>query len=175
MVAGHGNGLLSGGPFPIGDVICFEVAYDELVRSSVRAGAQFLVIQTNNATFGRTGETYQQLAMSQLRAVEHGRAVAQVSTTGVSAVIGPDGQIRQRTGALYTPGILVADVPLRKATTLGTRLGAIPEYVLTGVAVLALCWSIGSAQAARRRAGEQQPTSEAEEMMSVSERESVGQ
>ena len=175
MVAGHGNGLLSGGPFPIGDVICFEVAYDELVRSSVQAGAQFLVIQTNNATFGRTGETYQQLAMSQLRAVEHGRAVAQVSTTGVSAVIGPDGQIRQRTGALYTPGILVADVPLRTATTLATRLGAIPEYVLTGVAALALCWSIGSAQAARRRAGEQQPTSEAEEMMSVSERESVGQ
>jgi apolipoprotein N-acyltransferase len=176
MVAGHGNGLVSGGPFPVGDVICFEVAYDELVRSSVQAGAQFLVIQTNNATFGHSAETYQQLAMSQLRAVEHGRAVALASTTGVSAVIGPDGQVRQRTGPLYTPGVLVANVPLRTATTLATRLGAIPEYVLTGVALLALCWSMWSAHAVRRRAGEQHATSEAEEKtMSVSEREPVGQ
>ena len=158
MVAGHGNGLLKGGPFPIGDVICFEVAYDELVRSSVQAGAQFLVIQTNNATFGRTGETYQQLAMSQLRAVEHGRAVAQVSTTGVSALIGPDGQIRQRTGALYTPGILVGSMPLRTSTTLATQLGAIPEYVLAGITVLALGWSIWVARAARRDA--ERPTGE---------------
>ncbi len=89
MAAGTGNGLLAGGPFPIGDVICFEVAYDGLVRSSVAAGAQLLVVQTNNATFGVTGETYQQLAMSQLRAVEHGRTVLQASTSGVSAVIGP--------------------------------------------------------------------------------------
>src|SRR6202012_5059515 len=59
MVAGHGNGLLSGGPFSIGGVICFEVAYDQLVESSVRAGARLLVVQTNNATFGKTAETYQ--------------------------------------------------------------------------------------------------------------------
>jgi apolipoprotein N-acyltransferase len=170
MVAGHGNGLLKGGPFPIGDVICFEVAYDELVRSSVQAGAQFLVIQTNNATFGRTGEAYQQLAMSQLRAVEHGRAVAQVSTTGVSALIGPDGQIRQRTGALFTPGILVGSMPLRTSTTLATQLGAIPEYVLAGITVLALGWSIWVARATRRdaeRAAGEDQAPETEEMVTA--------
>ena len=101
MVAGHGNGLLRGGPVPIGDVICFEVAYDDLVRSSVAAGAQLLVVQTNNATFGHTAETYQQLAMSRLRAVESGRTVVQVATTGKSAVIGPDGTVRRDSGALY--------------------------------------------------------------------------
>ena len=154
MVAGRGNGLLSGGPFPIGDVICFEVAYDSLVRSSVRAGAQFLVIQTNNATFGHTAETYQQLAMSQLRAVEHARAVAQVSTTGVSAVIGPDGGIRERSGALFTPDVLVAKIPLRTTDTLATRLGAIPEYVMAGGAVLALGWSLWAAWLARRKAAQ---------------------
>jgi apolipoprotein N-acyltransferase len=172
MVAGHGNGLLTGGPFPIGDVICFEVAYDSLVRSSVQAGAQLLVIQTNNATFGRTAETYQQLAMSQLRAVEHGRAVAQVSTTGISAVIGPDGQIRQRTGALFTPGTLVASVPLRTTTTLATRLGAVPEYVLAGAALVALGWSVSTAWSTRRRTRQpaDAPVSDAEETVSVSER-----
>ncbi|HET6209208.1 MAG TPA: apolipoprotein N-acyltransferase, partial [Jatrophihabitans sp.] len=74
MAPGSGNGLVGEGlPFPVGDVICFEVAYDDLVNSSVRAGAQLLVVQTNNATFGHSGETYQQLAMSRLRAIEHGR------------------------------------------------------------------------------------------------------
>jgi apolipoprotein N-acyltransferase len=142
MVAGSGNGLLTDGPFPIGDVICFEVAYDSLVRSSVRAGAQLLVVQTNNATFGHTVETYQQLAMSRLRAVETGRTVLQVATTGASAVIGPDGGIRQQSGALFTPAVIDTHVPLRTGTTLATRLGPVPEYVLGLLAVLALGWAI---------------------------------
>jgi apolipoprotein N-acyltransferase len=170
MVAGHGNGLLHGGPFPIGDVICFEVAYDGLVRSSVTAGAQMLVVQTNNATFGHTGEAYQQLAMSQLRAVEHGRAVAQVSTTGVSAVIGPDGHIRQRSGALFEPAMLVGVVPLRTTVTLATRLAALPEYAIAAIALLALGWSLWAERLARRRTApgnSQQAVSDPEEMVNA--------
>jgi apolipoprotein N-acyltransferase len=135
MAAGKGNGLLTQTPYPVGDVICFEVAYDSLVRSSVRAGAQLLVIQTNNATFGHSGETYQQLAMAQLRAVEHGRTVVQVATSGKSAIIGPDGSIKQESGALFTPDLLVQNVALETSTTLATRLGAIPEWLLTAGAL----------------------------------------
>jgi apolipoprotein N-acyltransferase len=155
MVAGHGNGLMRGGPVPIGDVICFEVAYDGLVRSSVQAGAQLLVVQTNNATFGHTAETYQQLAMSQLRAVESGRTVVQVSTTGESAVIGPDGTIRQDSGALYTSSVMVATVPVRTAKTLATRVAAWPEYVLSALAAAATAWCIVTGIRRRRalRAG----------------------
>jgi apolipoprotein N-acyltransferase len=142
MVPGHGNGLITGGPFPFGDVICFEVAYDGLVRTSVQAGAQMLVIQTNNATFGHTAETYQQLAMSQFRAVETGRAVVQVSTTGESAVIGPDGVVRQHSAALFTPAVIVAKIPLRTAQTLATRVGAAPEYVLAALALIGTAWSV---------------------------------
>lgn len=142
MVGGHGDGVIKGGPFLIGDVICFEVAYDGLVRSAVDNGAQLMVVQTNNATFGHTDETYQQLAMSQIRAVETGRTVLQVATTGVSAVIGPDGGIRQRSGALYTPALLVADVPLRTNTTPATRLGVVPEYVLAALAAAAIGWAL---------------------------------
>src|SRR5690348_3420107 len=131
MIAGKGNGLLTGGPFEFGDVICFEVAYDSLVRSSVHAGAQLIVVQTNNATFGHTAETYQQLAMTQLRAVELGRTVVQVATTGKSAVIGPDGRVRDSSGALFTAAILLDTVPVRSAQTLATRVGAGPEYVLS--------------------------------------------
>jgi apolipoprotein N-acyltransferase len=143
MVGGHGNGVVTGGPFPIGDVICFEVAYDSLVRSSVAAGAQALVVQTNNATFGHTAETYQQLAMSQLRAVENGRTVLQVATTGKSAVIGPDGGIRQQSGALFTPDVIVARVPLRTAQTVATRVGSIPEYFLAALALIVIAANVG--------------------------------
>lgn len=137
MVAGKGNGLVTGGPYPIGDVICFEVAYDALVRSSVRAGAQLLVVQTNNATFGHSAETYQQLAMAQLRAVEFGRTVVQVSTSGLSAVIDPNGRIVARSGALFTPDRIVAQVELETSDTLATRLGVWPELVLSDLAVIA--------------------------------------
>jgi apolipoprotein N-acyltransferase len=142
MLAGTGNGLVTGGPVPFGDVICFEVAYDSLVRSSVSAGAQFLVVQTNNSTFGRTAETYQQLAMSQLRAVETGRTVLQVATTGKSAWIDPNGTIRAESGPLYTADTINAIVPPRTAETLAVRLGAWPEILLSAIAVLALFWAL---------------------------------
>ena len=158
MVAGTGNGLLRGaaGTAPIGDVICFEVAYDDLVRSSVAAGARLLVVQTNNATFGHTPETYQQLAMSQLRAVEFGRTVVQAATTGKSAVIGPDGGIIDSSGPLYRSAILVDAVPVRTATTLATRVGAVPEYVLTVVALGGLVFAFWRHRRTRTGEPEQQ-------------------
>lgn len=81
------------GPARIGDVICFEVAYDEIVRDTVNQGGRVLVVQTNNATYARSGQPEQQLAMSRLRAVEHGRAVLIAATSGISAVIAPDGSV----------------------------------------------------------------------------------
>jgi apolipoprotein N-acyltransferase len=74
--------------------------------------------------------------------VESGRTVLQVATTGLSAVIGPDGEIRERSGALYTPAILDATVPLRTGQTIATRVGAVPEYVLAGLAVAAILASL---------------------------------
>jgi apolipoprotein N-acyltransferase len=96
-----------------------------------------LVVQTNNATFGRSGETHQQLAMGRLRAVEHGRSVLVAATSGVSAVIAPDGRMIARSG-LFTRDVLVQKVPLRSAETVATRVGALPELVLCLIGLLAL-------------------------------------
>ncbi|MCW2540475.1 MAG: Apolipoprotein N-acyltransferase [Frankiales bacterium] len=161
MVSGTGNGLITDTPFPIGDVICFEVAYDSLVRSSVKAGAQMLVIQTNNATFGHTGETYQQLAMSKLRAVETGRTVVQVATSGKSAIIAPDGHVEAESGALFTPAILVRTVPLSTATTLDTRIGAQLEWVLVALGLLGI--GAGARLERKERKGRAQPTARTKE------------
>ncbi|MET9177079.1 apolipoprotein N-acyltransferase [Kitasatospora aureofaciens] len=133
---GDHNGVMQLGPAKIGDVICFEVAYDEIVRDTVDSGARVLVVQTNNATYARTGQPEQQLAMSRLRAVEHGRAVLIAATSGISAVIAPDGAVEQRTAEL-TPAELSATVPLRDGTTVADRVGALPEWTLAVGGLLA--------------------------------------
>lgn len=103
--------------------ICFEVAYDWVVRDGVLAGGEVLVVQTNNVTFGRSDESEQQLAMSRLRAVETGRATVQVSTVGVSAVIAPNGAVSGLT-ELFTTDSWTANLPLRTSITPAVRLGA---------------------------------------------------
>ena len=116
----------------LGPAICFEVAFDGVLRDDVRAGAQLLVVPTNNATFGHSDESVQQLAMARLRAVEHGRTVLSDSTVGVSAVIRPDGSLVGAT-RLFTPAIITATVPLRHTLTLSDRLGGGLEWVLVAV------------------------------------------
>jgi apolipoprotein N-acyltransferase len=133
------GGVLRLGQTTAGDVICFEIAYDDLVRGAVRNGAEVVVVQTNNASFGRTDLTHQQLAMSRVRAVEHGRTVLVAATSGVSAVIAPDGTVVERS-AIDTRDLLVREVSLARGRTLATRAGAWPELILTvlaGAAVLA--------------------------------------
>jgi apolipoprotein N-acyltransferase len=100
-----------------------------------------IVVQTNNATYGRTGQPEQQLAMSRLRAIEHGRAVVTAATSGISAVVAPDGTIEQRTKE-FTQDVLTARVPLRDGTTVADRVGAIPEWVLAMVGVLSCAAAI---------------------------------
>jgi apolipoprotein N-acyltransferase len=152
FAAGSRVGTLNLGAVRAGVSICFEVAYDDLVRDTVRDGADLLVVQTNNATFGYTDEAVQQLAMSRLRALEHGRAVAHVSTVGVSALISPDGSQLTRSG-LFTPAVLEATLPRRSALTPADRVGSWPEAVLTAAGLLgALALLLGS-RTARRRTG----------------------
>jgi apolipoprotein N-acyltransferase len=130
FAAGDKVGVLQLGPARIGDVICFEVAYDDILRDVVTGGADLLVVQTNNATFGYTDESSQQIAMSRLRAVEAGRAVVHVSTVGVSGLIEPDGSVV--TGSrLFTPAVLDASLPLRTGFTVATRVGVLPEIALS--------------------------------------------
>lgn len=121
----------------VGPVICYEVAYDYVARDATTAGARLLVVPTNNAWFGPGDMSSQQLAMSRLRAVEHGRAVVVAATSGISAIVQPDGSVAQ-SSTLYTAASLVAEVPLRQETTLADRLGAWTEYVLVGAALAAV-------------------------------------
>jgi apolipoprotein N-acyltransferase len=147
QVAGERVGTLDLGGARVGDVICFEVVYDSLVQDVVDAGAGMIVVQTNNATFGFTDESAQQLAMSRLRAVEFGRTVVIAATSGISAVVAPDGSV-VRASSLFTPATFVEGIAQRSSTTVAQRVGAGPEWVLTAVGVAAL---IGCLAPVRRR------------------------
>lgn len=128
FVPGHGDGTIRAAGTEIGVATCYEVAFDRAFRDSLRSGAQLLAVPTNNATFGDSEMTYQQLAMSRVRAVEHGRSLVVAATSGVSAIIAADGTVRQES-ALFTPEALVAEVPLRDSHTPATVLGPWPELV----------------------------------------------
>ncbi|MGW7457522.1 apolipoprotein N-acyltransferase [Streptomyces sp. NPDC054797] len=135
----------------IGMVTCFEAAFDDAVRSTVRDGAQVIAVPSNNATFGRTQMTYQQLAMDRVRAVEHSRTVLVPVTSGVSAVIRPDGRITAQT-KMFTADALVAEIPLRSSRTPATVVGPLPEYALLALAAGGLGWVLTCRIRTRRAA-----------------------
>jgi apolipoprotein N-acyltransferase len=134
MLAGDEAGVIEvpsdrlGRDVSVGVVICFEVAYDGIVRDTIAGGGELLVVQTNNANFGQTPESVQQLAMTRFRAIEAGRAAVQASTVGVSGIVMPDGSVLSET-RLFTADYLLEEVPLRTSLTPATRLGGYLEWM----------------------------------------------
>ena len=154
FTAGHAAVVFAVGGIRLGDVICYEVGFDNLVRSEVTAGANLLAVQSNDADFeidGQLGETEQQTAMARIRAIESDRAVVYASTTGESTIIAPDGGLIAHSG-VWRQAILDARVPLVSYRTLADRVGAWPEYVIVMLTVLALAWAAVGSRLRRRRA-----------------------
>jgi apolipoprotein N-acyltransferase len=150
---GHRAVVFRIGRIRLGDVICYEVGFDNLVSSEVSAGANLLTEQTNDADFevdGQLGETLQQLAMARVRAIEFDRAMIVAGTTGVSAIIAPDGSLIAHTRT-WQRAVIQARVPLLSGSTLAERLGQWPELALSALAVAALAWAVAAAAVERRR------------------------
>ncbi|WP_290856428.1 apolipoprotein N-acyltransferase [Hamadaea sp.] len=137
---GDASGVLKMGPATVGDVICFEIAYDGLVRDTVTDGAGLLVVQTNNATFN-VDEARQQLAMVRLRAVEHGRESLMSSTVGISGFVDASGRVHQASG-FFTRDVEVRQLHEGSGTTPATRLAYWPELVLSLAAVALLAGAV---------------------------------
>jgi apolipoprotein N-acyltransferase len=139
FAAGDQPGVLRVGPATVGDVICFEVAYDNIVRDTVIGGATLLTVQTNNADFD-AAEARQQLAMVRLRAVESGRDALMASTVGVSAFVGADGEVYDAS-RFNTPAVLVRELRLGQQRTLASDVGPTPEYMLVALGLALLGWA----------------------------------
>lgn len=86
---------LKGKALNLGGLICYEDIFPALARQSVKQGADFLVVATNDAWFGNSKAAYQHAAHSVLRAVETRRPVIRCANNGWSGWIDEYGVIRK--------------------------------------------------------------------------------
>lgn len=165
MVPGEEPGLFDMSGTTVGDVICFEVAYDDVLRAVVDGGAQLLVVQTNNATYMGTGQIEQQFAISRLRALETNRYVVVAATNGVSGIIGPDGQVVER-APTQERAVVQQSLPVRGGQTPAMRWGSALEVLLTLGAVVSVSFAT-FARYRRRRAGADDDVGRPQETVTV--------
>lgn len=129
-----------GGEARVGILICFEIAYEDLVQDVVHDGAEVIVVQSNNALFGDSHEAIQQLAEAKVFAVISGRSVVHLSTVGHSAVYSPEGRELAFLGH-WERGAMLEDVPLRTSITPAIAAG---PWIAVGLIALGLLGVLGS-------------------------------
>jgi apolipoprotein N-acyltransferase len=130
---GDGGKTFSIGEIKVAPVICYELIDDDLLRQAA-ADSNILAVQTNSATFGMSAESAQQLSITRVRAIEHGRNIASVSTTGYSAIINSSGKVVERT-AMGSADSIRAEVGLIEGQTPRDAAG---DWALIGVLVTLL-------------------------------------
>ncbi len=120
----------------IAPLICFEVADDHLIRQAA-VESNIFIAQTNNATYGRSAQSAQQLQITRSRALEHHRNIASISTVGISAMVDERGQIISQLEP-YTSGSLTAQLRLYEGQTPAGGRGLGLEYGSLAIAGLVL-------------------------------------
>ncbi|SDS65499.1 Apolipoprotein N-acyltransferase [Friedmanniella luteola] len=141
---------VDGRPLKVGDVICFELAYDATVYETLTHGAQVSVVQSNNATYGGTGQIEQQFAITRARAMESRREIAVATTNSVSGFIDRDGRVVTRTTE-FTADDRVVTMPLRTHLTPAVLVAPWVDRGLTLLAVLACALALVGARSRRPR------------------------
>lgn len=117
-------------------LICYELINDIFVAE---ARNNFLVVQTNNATFGDTSQLDQQLNIARVRALESAREIAYVSTTGTTSFISPQGKILSSLDK-FKPATLKSQLNATQGLTYRQSFGHLVEplamIVLLGLLLL---------------------------------------
>ncbi|GAA1393427.1 apolipoprotein N-acyltransferase [Luteococcus peritonei] len=157
-VPGTGPGVLDvrlgadgrGRELRIGDIICFELAWDRTVHETVTNGAQLLVVQSNNGTYTGTGQPQQQFAITRARAMELRREIVVSTTNSLSGLVHADGSVsgatREGTAAAQT-----FTVPTREGRTPAVQTGPAIELVASLAAVALVVLALARAAAGRTR------------------------
>jgi len=95
-----------------GSVISFEGAFARTIRSEVRAGAQMIVVATNEASYGRGAASDQLIGMVRMSAASLGVDVVHAAVTGRSTLIRADGSVGRKTN-LFDDDLLQGRVNLQ--------------------------------------------------------------
>jgi apolipoprotein N-acyltransferase len=147
-IPGTGTGLLPTPAAPLGAMISFEVFYADRGRPSVRNGAQLLIVPTNTSSYAAAQVPTQEIAATEVQAVQQGRDVLQAAPTGYSAAVTNRGRLLARS-TLGAQQVIFATLARRTGWTWYVRFGDVPIQVL-GIAGLLAGWLL-----ARRRSAYQ--------------------
>ena len=138
-VPGHGSGLLDTPAGRLGAMISYEVFFADRGRAAVRAGAQVLVVPTNTSSYATAQVPTQEIAASEVQAVQQGRDLLQAAPTGYSAWITNRGVLVDRS-VLGARQIVPATLDLRSGWTLYVRWGDAPILLLAALALAGGWW-----------------------------------
>ncbi|HEX2152596.1 MAG TPA: apolipoprotein N-acyltransferase [Acidimicrobiia bacterium] len=123
MIPGEGAVVFDLGGYSVGTVISFEGGFSRYARQMVDAGADLLVVATNEGSYGTTPASDQFIGMTRMRAAETGHDLIHAAVTGKSAIITDGGVVGQTTG-LGTMEVLYGEVQPRPGLqTVYVRLG----------------------------------------------------
>jgi apolipoprotein N-acyltransferase len=131
---GHRIGIETVAGHRIGSVICFESAFGPLMRANAAAGAELVVVTTNNRSYRRSANSEQHVALSQMSAAAIGRPVLHASISGITAVIDADGVVHRRT-QLFHNTVVTGTVTTTSGQTPYVRFG---DWLEWGSALIAL-------------------------------------
>jgi len=139
-VAGTGPAVVHTPVGTMGTVISWEVFFATRARNAIDHGGEVLLNPTNGSSYWLTIVQSQQVASSQLRAIETGRWTLQAAPTGFSAIVTPDGHVVQRTG-ISERAVLQQTIQKRQGQTISTIVGPWPMLALS-VLGIALGWIV---------------------------------
>jgi apolipoprotein N-acyltransferase len=123
----------------LGTTVCYEDAYgSSMLEPLRRGGADALVNVTNDAWFGHSSARHQHLQISRMRALEEGRYLIRAANDGISAIIGPHGEVVARAPE-FRPAVLVSQVTPLAGLTPYARVG---NWPVLGLAALALACAL---------------------------------
>src|SRR3984957_3409344 len=128
----------------LGLTICYEDAFGSRQLKVLR-DATLLINVTNNAWYGDSTAPHQHLQIARMRALEADRYLVRAANDGITAAIGPHGEIISRLPQ-FQQAVLRAEVQPLTGLTPYARLGNYP--VVTGAGLL-LAWAVWR----RRRGG----------------------
>ncbi|HVH82690.1 MAG TPA: apolipoprotein N-acyltransferase, partial [Steroidobacteraceae bacterium] len=121
----------------LGATVCYEDGYgSSMLEVLRRGGADALVNVTNDAWFGHSSARHQHFQIARMRALEEGRYLIRAANDGISAVIGPHGEVVAR-AAEFRPVVLVSAVTPLTGLTPYARVG---NWLIVPLAALALAY-----------------------------------
>jgi apolipoprotein N-acyltransferase len=131
----------------LGLTICYEDAFGSQQLKSLR-DATLLINVTNNAWYGDSTAPHQHLQIARMRALEAGRYLVRSANDGITAVIGPHGEIVASLPQ-FKESVLRADVRPMTGLTPYARFGNYPVVIGAGLLLALAVWRRRRGDAAR--------------------------